>query len=73
MRICLLRYIAKQAFKLKKLFDKVLQLYYLQNLPFVEDFVMRPTGERPGKGAGGTTPRATEKYFRNSKPIVVRY
>ena len=42
-------------------------------LPFVEDFVMRPTGERPGKGAGGTTPRATEKYFKNSKPIVVRY
>ena len=40
-------------------------------LPFVEDFVMRPTGERPGKGAGGTTPRATGKYLMNSKHIVI--
>ena len=32
---------------------------------------MRPTGERPGKGAGGTTPRATGKYLMNSKQIVI--
>ena len=34
---------------------------------------MRPTGERPGKGAGGTTPRATGKYLMNSKQIKVSY